>query len=49
MHSQLIEAKVINKNLMFELDQYRQQDGEIDMEGRPFKALEKADSSIKHG
>ena len=47
LHQQLIDAKLVNKNLMYELDQYKQSYGELDPEatGKPFKALDKPEAS----
>jgi len=40
MHQQLIEAKGINRNAMYELDQYKQAKGDLDcFAGAPFKAI----------
>ena len=40
MHQQLIEAKSINRNAMYELDQYKQKNGDLEcFSGAPFKAI----------
>ncbi len=41
LHTQLVDAKLINKQLMYELDQFKQQSGfQSPVKGLPFAALD---------
>ena len=49
LHTQLVDAKTINKSLMYELDQYKQQFGKLDeFLNKPYQALEDVEASIKY-
>ena len=48
LHTQLVNAKSVNKSLMYELDQYRQKYGKnAEFNSKPFQALEETDASLK--
>ena len=54
LHDQLVQAKTVNKSLMYELDIYKQKFGDLDgpqynLQEEPFKAIEAKQKSCKPG